>query len=89
MDIATAAPVRVFCKEKRATKDKAIMTVFMEPTKNKNCLGVWGIISEPITAACPEPRPGRTERGAEIEAAAIDLTISFFVRRTSNILVIV
>ena len=78
--------MRVFCKEKRATKDKAIIIVFIEPTKNRNCLGVWGIISEPITAACPEPRPGRTESGAEIEAAAIDLRISFFVRLILDIL---
>ena len=62
------------------------MIVFIEPTKNRNCFGVWGIISEPITAACPEPRPGRTESGAEIEAAAIDLRISFFVRLILDIL---
>lgn len=42
---------------------------------------VWGNISEPINAACPEPIPGRKEqRGADIAAAIDDFRKSFFGR---------
>lgn len=54
--------------------------MLIAPTRKRNDLFVWGIISEPIVAACPEPMPGRNEqRGAEMIVADEALRNSFFV----------
>ena len=65
---AADAPVRVLPMTKAVTKDKAITIVLIPPTKNKNSLlSCSPPISEPITAACPEPIPGRKlHKGAAI-----------------------
>lgn len=78
--IAAAEPVRVFWIEKTEMNERDITIVFMLPTKKRNCSGEessedldsW----EEISAACPEPKPGRNEAiGAMMDAGMIDFKI--------------
>ena len=50
-----------------------MIIVFIAPRRIKKDLGVWGIISDPTNAACPDPRPGRKEEnGAAMNEARND-----------------
>ena len=65
--IATAAPVLVLPIANTVMKLKPITIVFIPPNKVKKPFFDCSINSEPITAACPAPIPGRKEHsGAEI-----------------------
>lgn len=60
-------------------KLKPITIVFIPPTNTKKPFLDCFKNSEPITAACPEPIPGRKEQsGAEIIELKIDFKKSFF-----------
>lgn len=59
--------------------------MFIIPTRKRNCSGDLSSVefesSEEITAACPEPKPGRKEAMGAISAAErIDFIIWIFVR---------
>ncbi len=61
--------------------ERDMTIVFIAPTRNRNCFGDWRVseISEPRTAACPEPKPGRNEERGAVRAAAITLLkVCFF-----------
>ena len=76
---AAAEPVRDFSIEKTVTKLSVMTATPNAPTSIKNSLFLCGRISEPMTAACPEPMPGRNEqKGAERSAALPARSISFF-----------
>jgi len=78
--IATAVPERALFIAYRATKFRAVTIVLMEPIKKRKDLESVSVISEAITAACPEPMPGRKEqRGAEIADARELFRNCFFV----------
>lgn len=86
---AAAAPVRVLPMEYTTTKLNPMIIVFIPPTRIRNPLFDCFINSEPITAAWPEPIPGRNEQsGAEIIELIVDLKNSFFVIDTSLSLII-
>lgn len=74
-------PVLVTPMLYRAIKDKPATIVFMLPNKIKNCfLSFSPVMSEPITAACPEPSAGRKEhKGADKTAAIPELANSFLL----------
>ncbi len=73
--IAAAEPVRVFPIAYTVAKLKPMIIVFIAPTRKRKLRLSCLIISEPITAACPDPMPGRKEqRGAAIEAAKEDFS---------------
>ncbi len=77
--IANAAPVLVLLIEKTVIKLNPMTIVFIAPSKIRNPFCVCSINSEPMTAACPEPIPGRKEqRGAEIIAPRIAFRNSGF-----------
>lgn len=64
--------------------ERPIISVFIIPKENKNCLGFCSVNSEESVAACPEPIPGRNEQsGPKIEQEKIDFRYSFFVRFAS------
>lgn len=76
--IATAAPVRVRPITKRVMKLRPITIVFIPPKRTKKPLFDCSKSSDPITAACPAPIPGRKEQsGAEIIAPRVALVNSF------------
>ncbi|MEM4259192.1 MAG: hypothetical protein QXS38_00295 [Candidatus Pacearchaeota archaeon] len=78
-EIAAAEPERDFLIAYKVTKLNPMMIVFVAPIRKRNPFVFWGIISEPIVAACPEPMPGRNaQKGEEIRTAATDLKNSFF-----------
>jgi len=78
-EIATAAPVLVLPMTNKVMNDKPITIVFIPPKRTKNPFLLWLINSEPITAACPAPIPGRKEhRGAEIIEPRVAFANSFF-----------
>ena len=55
-----------------------MIIVFVAPTRKRKPFVFWGIISEPIVAACPEPMPGRkAQNGDEIKIAPIAFMNSF------------
>jgi len=59
-------------------KERPITIVLITPTRKRNPLLFCSISSEPITAAWPEPMPGRNEHnGAEIIAANVALKVCF------------
>lgn len=59
-------------------KERPITIVLIAPTRKRNPLLFCSINSEPITAACPEPIPGRNEHnGAEIIAARVAFRLCF------------
>ena len=65
--IATAAPVLVLPITKKVMKLNPITIVFIPPRRTRNPFFDCSKNSEPITAACPAPIPGRKEhKGAEI-----------------------
>lgn len=78
---ATAVPVLVTFKENIATKPKPATIVLIEPSKIKNCLlFVSPVTSEPMTAACEEPKAGRKEhRGADNIEEKLARKISFLL----------
>ena len=82
--IATAEPVRVLFIINRVTKLNVITIVFIAPRSIIKLFFDCSTSSEPITAACPDPIPGRNEQsGAEMDAPKMDLKKSFFVGITS------
>ena len=81
--IAAAVPVLVREMEKMVMNERAITIVLIAPIRKRNCFGSFScpVISEPKTAAWPEPMPGRNEdRGAVSAAARVDFIICFFGR---------
>ena len=77
--IAAAAPVLVLPMAYIVMNDRPITIVFIAPTRKRKPLLFCSISSEPMTAAWPEPIPGRNEqRGAEMIAARVDFESSFF-----------
>ena len=66
--------------------ENPITNVFVAPTKVKKPFSSVGEILFPMTAACPEPRPGRKlHSGAAIAAPNRGLIICFFVIVVSEI----
>jgi len=58
--------------------ERPTTVVFIAPTRNRKPLLFCSINSEPITAAWPEPMPGRKEhKGAEIIAARVAFRLCF------------
>ena len=82
--IEAAAPVRERPMLYMVTKDRAIIKVFKIPRRKRKPFRSCFMSSELITAAWPEPMPGRKEQsGAEKETAKIAEINCFFVRRIS------
>ena len=68
--IATAVPERALFIAYNATKFNAVTMILIDPIKKRKERESVSVISDAITAAWPEPIPGRNEqRGAEIAAA--------------------
>ncbi len=73
---ADAAPVLILWIEKIVMKERPMTIVFIIPTKKRNC---WGEedssvleSSEEMTAACPEPKPGKKEAKGAVSAAEME-----------------
>lgn len=61
-------------------KLKAITIVFIEPSRKRKDLFDCSDISEPNTAACPEPMPGRKEARGDTKAETREILRIFFGR---------
>jgi len=75
-DIANAAPVLDFWKRKSVTNEIDMTSVFIEPSRIRNCSRfnfspVIPVISEPMTAAWLLPSPGKNEQIGETMIVAI------------------
>ena len=49
-------------------KERAITTVFIIPIVKRNCLLSCSVITDDISAACPDPKPGRNEANGAVIA---------------------
>lgn len=77
--IAAAAPVLVFEIAYKEINEKDMTKIFVAPSKTKNPLLSVFATRFPITAAWPEPKPGRKpHKGEEINAPAMGLVMGTF-----------